>query len=193
MGAKRGNAPGRLRIIGGEWRGRQLDVLTAPGLRPTPDRVRETLFNWLQWSLPDARCLDLFGGTGALGLEAASRGAGEVIIVEKDAKLARAIESNVAVLGGGGKVQVQCADALTFLADARPFDLVFLDPPYHRNLLSPCMAAIASGRLLADQGSLYFEHAADEPTPELAPAWRLKHRKQAGQVVYGLCLCCSAV
>src|SRR5690606_15336453 len=129
--AERRAAPGRIRIIGGTLRGSRLDVPDRPGLRPTADRVRETLFNWLQPVLPGARCLDAFAGTGALGLEAASRGAASVLALERDPALATALRAAVQRLGAT-TVEVHAADALAWLARPpdRRFDIVFLDPPF---------------------------------------------------------------
>jgi 16S rRNA G966 N2-methylase RsmD len=121
-----------VRIIGGEWRGRKLHFPPSAGLRPTPDRVRETVFNWLQFELAGARCLDLFAGSGALGIEALSRGAGEAVLVERDAVSARAIRDILAQLGCD-RGRVEQVDALAWLeawtASSKPFDIVFLDPP----------------------------------------------------------------
>ena len=125
-------APGSVRIIGGRWRGSKLPVASAPGLRPTSDRARETLFNWLQPMLPGARVLDLFAGSGALGLEALSRGAREVLLVERDPQLAQSLRVTCARLGAGGPATALRAGALQLLRAAlqRRFDLVFPDPPF---------------------------------------------------------------
>jgi 16S rRNA (guanine(966)-N(2))-methyltransferase RsmD len=120
----------RVRIVGGQWRSRLIRFPDVPGLRPTPDRVRETVFNWLGQDLTGKRCLDLFAGSGVLGLEAASRGAREVVMVERDAKACRALQENLELLGAA-PVRLVRADALEFLAsDAGLYDVVFLDPPY---------------------------------------------------------------
>ncbi|HEY8554157.1 MAG TPA: 16S rRNA (guanine(966)-N(2))-methyltransferase RsmD [Burkholderiales bacterium] len=122
--------PGKIRIIGGRWRSRRLEVPAAEGLRPTPDRVRETLFNWLAPYIEGARCLDLFAGTGALCLEALSRGAAEVVMVERSAEAVRRLRENVARLGAEG-AEVVALDALEYLAGRpRRFDVVFIDPPF---------------------------------------------------------------
>ncbi len=127
----------QLRIIGGRWRGRRLRLCGAPELRPTPDRVRETVFNWLQAPLPGGRCLDLFAGSGALGLEALSRGAAEVVFVERNAAIARRLQDNLALLEAVSG-RLERADALIWLRrKPEPFDIVFLDPPFGRNLLEP--------------------------------------------------------
>src|SRR5210317_1361034 len=123
--------PGRLRIVAGKWRSRLLDIADVPGLRPTSERIRETLFNWLAPSIQGARCLDLFAGTGALGFEALSRGATLVIFVENSRRAARAIEKSAQILDAAGAV-VHRGDANDYLRDAAPasFDIVFLDPPF---------------------------------------------------------------
>ena len=124
-------APNRIRIIGGTHRGRRLAFPDAAGLRPTPDRVRETLFNWLMPHLPGARCLDLFAGSGALGLEAVSRGAREVVLVDANPAVVKSLQENLRLLGETERARVIRSDALAFLrkeTDA-PFDIVFLDPP----------------------------------------------------------------
>ena len=142
MSPRSAGPPGRLRIVAGEWRGRRLPVLDQPGLRPTPDRVRETLFNWLAPLITGARCLDLFAGSGALGFEAASRGAGRVAMIEKSANLVRVLRENRLLLDAR-QVEVIQADAGLWLAgQAEPFDLVFLDPPFAENLLGPTLSLI---------------------------------------------------
>ena len=159
-------ARGSVRIIGGRWRGTRLPVLEAAGLRPTSDRVRETLFNWLASALPGARVLDLFAGSGALGLEALSRGAGEALLVERDAKLAESLRQTVARLDAGNEARVVVADALAFLRAPLHgrFDLVFLDPPFAADLWPAAFAALPPW--LADDAWLYVESppaAAIEP------------------------------
>ena len=163
MSARRGNPgadharPGSIRIIGGRWRGTRLAVADAPGLRPTPDRVRETLFNWLAPMLPGARVLDLFAGSGALGLEAASRGAGEALLVERDPALARSLRQTAERLQAAQAVQVIQADAPRWLR--RPvhgrFDLVFLDPPFDAGLWRDALALLPPW--LAEEAWLYLE------------------------------------
>ena len=156
------NAPGTIRIIGGHWRGTKLAVPDLDGLRPTADRVRETLFNWLQPMLPGARVLDLFAGSGALGLEAVSRGAREAVLVERDPRLADALRATAAKLDGGERVRVVCADALRWLQDAAgPFDLAFVDPPFAAGLWRTALDTLSLH--MADDAWLYVEapHAAD--------------------------------
>ena len=150
-------APGSVRIIGGRWRGTRLPVADAAGLRPTSDRVRETLFNWLTSVLPGARVLDLFAGSGALGLEALSRGAREALLVERDAKPAESLRQTVARLHAEAEAQVVVADALAFLRAPLHgrFDLVFVDPPFAANLWPAVFAALPPW--LADEAWLYVE------------------------------------
>ncbi len=177
-------APGVVRIIGGDWRGTRLPVADRDGLRPTADRVRETLFNWLQPVLPGARVLDLFAGTGALGLEAVSRGAREAVLVERDPQLAEGLRQLAAKLPGGGRVQVVCADALVWLRTAPGgFDLAFLDPPFAGDLWEPALAAL-DGQLL-ENAWLYVESpVTNSPLP--APAWRPHREGQTREVRYSL-------
>ena len=177
---------GQLRIIGGRWRGRRLAFPEAGGVRPTPDRVRETLFNWLQTVVPGARCLDLYAGSGALGLEALSRGAGGVVFVERDRKLAAQLRSNLEALDAAGAEVVQ-RDAESYLnGPPRRFDLVFLDPPFRRGLLGPLCQRLARGGWLAPNARVYLECEAEADPPSLPPGWELLRSKKAGQVGYHL-------
>lgn len=182
----RTSAPGQLRIIGGDFRGRRLAVPDQPGLRPTSDRVRETLFNWVAPWLPGARCLDVFAGSGALGFEAASRGAGAVLLLERAARVARQLDANVGVLGAA-QVKVIETDSLRWLREepATPFDLVFLDPPFAEPLLEPALAALARG-WLAPEARIYLETARGRDLPPLPGGWELVRDKEAGQVRYAL-------
>lgn len=168
-------SPGSVRIIAGQWRGTRLPVADAAGLRPTPDRVRETLFNWLQGSLPGARVLDLFAGSGALGLEAVSRGARGAVLVERDPRLAESLRATVARLGAGDRVEVACADALAWLraAPRGTFDVVFVDPPFAADLWTPVLAALPPW--LAPGAWLYLESPAGASTSPGA-GW-LPHRE----------------
>ncbi len=148
----------RVRIIGGRHRGRRLAFPDLPGLRPTGDRIRETLFNWLQPMLPGARCLDLFAGSGALGLEAASRGAGEVLLLDQAPQAVRQLQGHIVDLGLSQAKAVQ-ADALDWLQAAPPqpsFDIVFIDPPFSAGLLEPCCQQLASSGLLAENARVYL-------------------------------------
>lgn len=174
---------GKVRIIGGEWRGRKLAVPEKQGLRPTPDRVRETLFNWLNWQVPASRCLDLFAGTGALGVEAASRGAKQVILVEKDRSIAEGLRQQLAPFASA-KVQVIQADALQWLSTppAESFDIVFLDPPFQQNLLAPCCALLESKGWLAQNAFIYLESEVELQALILPENWTVIKQQRAGQV-----------
>lgn len=176
---------GQIRIVGGRWRGTKLRVLDRPGLRPSSDRVRETLFNWLAPMLPGARVLDLFAGTGALGLEALSRGAGSAVLVEHDRDAATVLRETLARLEGGAAGEVVQADAMAWL-HAQPegaFDLAFVDPPFDANLWGGVLPPLLS-RLRAD-GWLYVEAPATDEAP--APAgWRLHREGRTREVRYAL-------
>jgi 16S rRNA (guanine966-N2)-methyltransferase len=179
----------QVRIIGGEWRGRKLHFPPSAGLRPTPDRVRETVFNWLQFELAGARCLDLFAGSGALGFEALSRGAGEVVFVECDAVAARAIREMLAQLHCD-RGRVEQVDALAWLEcgppGSKPFDIVFLDPPYGEALLPVLAEKLERGGWLAPRAWIYLEDAAARGEPALPAGWTLLRSKRAGDVGYHL-------
>lgn len=171
---------GKLRIIGGEFRRRQLPVLDHPGLRPTPDRVRETLFNWLGQQLYGKQVLDLFAGTGALGIEALSRGASQVTFVERDSRVATLIRDNLVTLNATQGVVVT-TDALTFLnLPGQPADVVFLDPPFHQGLAAPCCAALEAGGWLASDAIIYLE-TEQALTPEVPANWKLHRETRAGE------------
>jgi len=181
-----GPARNRVRIIGGSHRGRKLTFPDQPGLRPTPDRVRETLFNWLQPIITGARCLDLFAGSGALGLEAASRGAARVLLLDSAAAVVRQLRQNVQRLGLS-QVQVEQGEALRRLTgSAEPFDIVFLDPPYASQLQGPCAERLESGGWMAAGARIYLEADASGDLPGLPPNWELMREKKAGQVRYCL-------
>ena len=180
---------GELRIIGGRWRGKKLRIADAQGLRPTPDRVRETLFNWLMGDLQDARVLDLFAGSGALGLEALSRGAGHVVLVERAAPVAGLLRQHLADMSVEREAEVRNTDALAWLRAGNrgePFDVVFLDPPYDLDLLPDATALLASGGWLAPSAWVYLERRSTDVPPVLPDGWRLHRGKQAGQVYYEL-------
>lgn len=180
-----GSKAGRVRIIGGRWRGVPLTFPAVPGLRPTPDRVRETLFNWLQPVIVGARCLDLFAGSGALGIEAMSRGAAEVEFVERDPAIVQHLNGVLQHLRAT-HCTVHHADGLQFLnAPPRAFDIVFLDPPYAARLLEPTCARLAHGWLTAD-AYIYLEAPAADPMPVLPAGWVTHRAKRAGQVGYHL-------
>ena len=176
---------GSVRIIGGRWRGTRLPVADSPGLRPSTDRVRETLFNWLQQALSGARVLDLFAGTGVLGLEAVSRGAASAQLVEAEPQLARALEAVVARLGATGEVAIHRGDALAWLR-AQPalvFDIAFVDPPFAAGLWEPVLAALPA--LLATDAWLYVE-SPSEHAPVMSPDWALHRESRTRDVRFAL-------
>ncbi|MFO8005766.1 16S rRNA (guanine(966)-N(2))-methyltransferase RsmD [Thioalkalivibrio sp.] len=179
----------RVRIIGGAWRRRWLPVAPVPGLRPSADAQRETLFNWLQPLLPGAAVLDLFAGTGALGLEAASRGAGSVLLVEKSPVAVDQLEANLRLLGAKA-VTVRRADALRLLAQgpqaggAAPFDIVFIDPPFGQCLVAPVLERLRGGGWLAPRARVYVEQESGLPAPA---DWDIVRERIGGQA-HGLLL-----
>ncbi|MEO8459547.1 MAG: 16S rRNA (guanine(966)-N(2))-methyltransferase RsmD [Dokdonella sp.] len=176
---------GRLRIVAGSLRGSRLDVPDKPGLRPTPDRVRETLFNWLAPIVNGARCLDLFAGTGALGIEALSRGASSCVFVERDAQLARAIEANLERLKITN-ASVRSGDALAMpIEGGQRFDLVFLDPPFDANLWDAAIARFATGSALGDTAWIYIESPATL-VPEVPKEWSMHREGRSGAVRHAL-------
>jgi 16S rRNA (guanine966-N2)-methyltransferase len=178
--------PGRLRIIGGRWRGRRLSFPAIDGLRPTPDRVRETLFNWLAPGISGARCLDLFACSGALGIEALSRGAGEVVFVEHHPLAARGLRENLMLLGVE-YATVEETDALAWLrGSASAFDVILLDPPFGRGLLTPVCQALEQGHWLAPGAVIYLEAERERRALPLPANWQVLRAKTAGQVAYSL-------
>lgn len=181
-----GAAAGRFRIIAGQWRGRRLSFPALAGVRPTADRVRETLFNWLAPVIEGARCLDLFAGSGALGLEALSRGAAAVTFVDREPRLIRAIAAHLGTLGCGTGSTL-CADAPAYLT-SRPetFDIVFLDPPFDSGPLGGLCQMISDAGLLSPGGRVYLEQDAAAPPPELPPGWEMLRSARAGNVRYHL-------
>lgn len=183
---RRPGASNQLRIVGGEWRGRRLRFPEAAGLRPTADRVRETLFNWLQGRVYGRRCLDLFAGSGALGFEAASRGAAQVVMVEAVPRVAEALRANAELLNAAA-VRVEARRAEAFLqAPVQRFDLVFLDPPFGKGLLEPVLRSLASDGWLNPDARIYIECEAELGEPELPPGLVYLRRGRAGQVAYFL-------
>lgn len=178
-----------LRIIGGRWRGRWVSFHALPGVRPTPDRVRETLFNWLQPVLPGSHCLDLFCGSGALTIEALSRGAARVVALDTSSAVLREVERNLSRLGADA-VQLVQADAREWLRTrpGGPWNIVFLDPPFGQGLLAPCLSLLAAPGVLVATARVYVESAATEELPQLPEGWTLHREKTAGQVSYRLLL-----
>lgn len=177
---------GRFRIIGGQWRGRRVQFPVTGELRPTPDRVRETLFNWLNPLIEGARCLDLYAGSGALGLEALSRGAAECVFVERDTRVLDSIRTHALEFGANNAEFVN-ADAAGFLRRcARDFDVIFLDPPFVEDPWEQLLGCIIDGNLLRAAGRLYMERAAAAGEPALPPGLELLRSKRAGRVGYHL-------
>lgn len=179
-------ANNKLRIIGGRWRGRKLTFADIEGLRPTPDRVRETVFNWLQTVIGDARCLDLFAGSGALGFEAASRGATSVVMVEKNGQVAKQLQSNCQLLASDN-CQVENKTAAQFLAaNSTQYDIVFIDPPYQADLWSEIASQLVAEDALADNAYIYLECPSKADLPVLPSQWQLLKDKKAANVRYCL-------
>ena len=179
--------PGRLRIVAGNWRSRVLRVADAPGLRPTGERIRETLFNWLSTDIVGARCLDLFAGSGALGLEALSRGAASTCFVERSRRVANVLESNITELDADNATIV-VGDAFRYLAEEStgPFDIVFLDPPFADDSLQELCRLVASRGILGAGAKIYLEMHKRQPMPVLPQGWRISKDKTSGDVRYAL-------
>ena len=179
------SAGGSVRIVAGRLRGSRIDVADAAGLRPTSDRVRETLFNWLMPVIDGARCLDLYAGTGALGIEAWSRGAGECVFVERDRHLARGISATLARLKVDG-ARVVNADAMAWLGTPSvPFDIVFLDPPFDTDAWEAVARRLEDAGWLRGDGWIYVESPA-ATVPTLPSTWREHRAGQAGNVRHAL-------
>jgi len=180
--------PNRLRIIGGDWRSRILHFADIPDIRPTPDRVRETLFNWLQFQITGASCLDLFAGSAVLGFEALSRGAESVVALEQDSKAIAAIRENCKQLDTN-KLEVIQGSALDWLQHRQPrqFKLVFIDPPFAAGLHETCFDLLAARGWLAPNALIYVEAASAVSGFTLPENWSVKREKRAGDVHYALC------
>ena len=183
----RGSPSGRLRIVAGKWRSRLLPIAGVEGLRPTAERVRETLFNWLAPVIDGSRCLDLFAGSGALGIEALSRGAEAVVFVERSAAAARQLGKSLSALGADGG-NVVAANALDFLREKSPstFDIVFLDPPFAADYYAELCRLLADRGWVSTGSLVYLEQDRAEAVPELPPGWQLQKEKTAGNVRYSL-------
>lgn len=179
--------PGRLRIVAGNWRSRLLEIADVPGLRPTSARIRETVFNWLAPRIGGARCLDLFAGTGALGLEALSRGAADCVFVEKSPRAAKTLRANIATLQAANAV-VHETNAATFLqqgSDAQ-FEIVFLDPPFGDQMLPDMLRLLEESGILADNARIYIEEDRNQPELDLPGQWQILKTKNSGNVRYSL-------
>jgi 16S rRNA (guanine966-N2)-methyltransferase len=185
--ANKSHRPGRLRIVAGKWRSRVLDIADVPGLRPTSERIRETLFNWLAPTIQGARCLDLFAGTGALGFEALSRGATTVVFVDSSRRAIKTIENSAKTLNATGAL-VYCRDAVDYLRSAAPasFDIVFLDPPFADDSLEDLCQRLDETGVLAPGARIYLEQDRARPATPLPERWRVLKDKTAGNVRYRL-------
>jgi 16S rRNA (guanine966-N2)-methyltransferase len=185
--AEKKSQPGRLRIVAGNWRSRLLEIAAVPGLRPTSSRIRETLFNWLAPRLSGAHCLDLFAGTGALGLEALSRGAAHCVFIEKSPLAVATLRANAAKLAASG-ASIHSMDARSYLQqpDAGPFDIVFLDPPFAANLLPELCRLLDAAAVLAPDARVYIEEDRATDACELPPHWQVLKTANAGNVRYSL-------
>jgi 16S rRNA (guanine966-N2)-methyltransferase len=178
--------PGQVRIIAGKWRSRRLQVPDVKDLRPTPDRVRETLFNWLAPYIEGACCLDAFAGTGILGFEALSRGAAFAVMVDQSAEVVALLQQELAEFGADNALVYRAKVPEQLRAPARPFDLVFLDPPYQSDLLLPVCHYLEKHSFLAEAAYIYLEAKQTIKDNDLPSNWRLMKSQQAGQVAYHL-------
>ncbi|WP_047679211.1 MULTISPECIES: 16S rRNA (guanine(966)-N(2))-methyltransferase [Xenorhabdus] len=177
---------GQIRIIGGKWRGRKLPVPDSEGLRPTTDRVRETLFNWLMPVIQGARCLDCFSGSGALGFEALSRYANNATLIEYDRNVAKQLSNNLALLKAENGNVVQ-GNTLQYLNQSgTPFDVVFLDPPFRKGMLTETIKLLETNGWLAEVSWVYVEAESESAATEVPTNWHLHREKIAGQVAYRL-------
>ncbi len=177
---------GLIRIIGGQWRGRRLKVPAVKDLRPTPDRVREPIFNWLAQTMAGANCLDMFAGSGALGFEALSRGARYVEMVDQSAGVVSLLQEELQTFGADNALIYRAKAPEGIRQSDTKFDIVFLDPPYQADLLSVCTHYLEDHDLLADRAYIYLEAHAPIKDNELPVNWRIIKSKQAGQVAYHL-------
>ncbi|MCG8709517.1 16S rRNA (guanine(966)-N(2))-methyltransferase [Brenneria sp. 4F2] len=180
------SAAGQIRIIGGQWRGRKLPVPISPGLRPTTDRVRETVFNWLAPVIQQSRCLDCFAGSGALGLEALSRYAAHATLLEKERIVAQQLTQNLTLLRAENALVVN-TDTLQWLSqNGEPFDVVFLDPPFRKDLLNDTLSLLEQQGWLAPDAWIYVETETENAQLVIPENWQLHREKVAGQVAYRL-------
>lgn len=184
------NATGQIRIIGGQWRGRKLPVLNAEGLRPTTDRNKETLFNWLMPYVSDARCLDVFAGSGGLGLEALSRYAAHCDFIELDKQASQQLSKNITTLklADDNSARVHQGDALSVLKKlgSTAFDIVFVDPPFGKDLVAPTLNALDTLQCVKAGSVIYLEHESTLTTPPLPDNWKIIKEKKTSSLVYML-------
>ncbi|WP_036626284.1 16S rRNA (guanine(966)-N(2))-methyltransferase [Pantoea sp. AS-PWVM4] len=179
-------AAGQIRIIGGQWRGRKLPVPDSAGLRPTTDRVRETLFNWLAPDIQQARCLDCFAGSGALGLEALSRFAGSATLLELERPVAQQLTQNLQTLRASNGKVIQTNTLQWLSQTGEPFDVVFVDPPFRKGLLQETLTLLEQNGWLAAEALIYVESEVEHGAPPVPACWDLYREKIAGQVAYRL-------
>jgi 16S rRNA (guanine966-N2)-methyltransferase len=179
--------PGRVRIVAGKWRGRFLPVADVAELRPTSERIRETVFNWLAPEIEGSRCLDLFAGTGVLGFEALSRGAAETVFVERSGEASDVLRQSIRQLGATSATVV-CGDAIDHLCHAAPspMDIVFLDPPFAGQSAEQLCSLLDSKNWLARRATVYLEQDARQSIPALPGGWTVRREKKAGNVRYSL-------
>lgn len=179
--------PGFVRIISGQWRGRRLPVADVAGLRPTTDRVKETLFNWLMHDISDSAVLDCFSGSGSLGFEALSRYAGFVTLIEKDPAQARRLHALLATFQAS-QAEVIANDCLRYLAQPanRQYQIVLIDPPFRQNLALPCCQLLEQHGWLSDNALIYLETEKELPLSGVPANWKLLKEKVAGQLAYRL-------
>ena len=183
----------QFRIIAGEWKGRRLRFAPVEGLRPTTDRTRETLFNWLQGRIEGARCLDLFAGSGALSFEALSRGAAGAVAVDRSTPVVRALRENAETLKAGNRFRAVQSDALAFLRGrAEPADVVFLDPPFRSAIIGDCCHLLEQHGWLAPDARIYVEAPVNRGEEPLPVGWKVLRGRTAGQVDYRLAAAASA-
>lgn len=180
-----------LRIIGGQWRSRRLTFTAVEGLRPTTDRVRETLFNWVSPIMPGARCLDLFAGSGALGLEALSREASSVTFIDLSPVATRSLQQNLQLLGATN-ANILTTNTVNWLKNNtpdEPYHIIFLDPPFRCGLVNQCIEQLNNTNYVATGTHIYLEIEKEAGRPPVPPHWRLHREKEAGQVRYMLFVC----
>ena len=177
-----------VRIISGKYKSRKITFPSQSEVRPTGNRIRESLFNWIQLEITNSRCLDLFAGSGALGIEALSRGAAIATFIESNREAAFYIKKNLKNLGAinGDLIIAEATSWLKCAKDIDPFDIVFLDPPFKANLMFDCFQLLESNNMIADNGSIYIETETEFKEEILPESWRLSHKNQAGKVFYYL-------
>lgn len=177
---------GQIRIIGGKWRGRKLHVRDSEGLRPTTDRIKETVFNWLMPVIREARCLDCFAGSGSLGFEALSRFADSVTFMELDKQNSQLLSENKNRLQADNAIIINGNSLMELGRIGTPFDVVFIDPPFRKNLLNDTIHLLEKNQWLADESWIYIESEAESILTDIPANWQLHREKIAGQVAYRL-------